>query len=177
MEVGTITEILDLPPVAAEVGLVSHVHWTMHVTDEVHEEFKRKCLLLLVQLAALERFDLLFHGADYIAFLIDLRIIESLVSVNVLVMPSAGMFVFRRVAGIVHPIRPIHDGFPVENLGNLLVRLFREMLFSNRACDIMTFLSPRIAVDRHGKKTGSNADHLKYVVQIFHVANIVNIKK
>lgn len=83
------------------------------------------------------------------------------------------MFVFRRVAGIVHPIRPIHDGFPVENLGNLLVRLFREMLFSDRACDIMTFLSPRIAVDRHGKKTGSNADHLKYAVQFFHVANIM----
>ena len=61
MEVCSVSEILYLPAVAAAVRLVSHVHRTMHVADEVHEEFKRKCLLLLVQVAALERFDQLFH--------------------------------------------------------------------------------------------------------------------
>ena len=124
MEVGSPIEILHLPFVAAQIGPVAHMHRTMQITHQMNQELKGKSLLLLTEVTALQVGDEVFHSANHVAILVQESVFVSFVGIDVLIMPSFCVFVFRSVACIVHPIGPINDGLTIENLGNLLRSLF-----------------------------------------------------
>ena len=94
-------------------------------------------------------------------------------------MPRAGVPLFRSVAGIVHPIRPVHNGLPVKYFVNLPCRLSGKMPLRDSASDIMPLLPPAEPVDRHRKKTRHQQCHHQNPIRKPHILNyliFVNIQ-
>ena len=161
MQVLSASEILNLPSVASAVRSVSHMHRAMHISRKVNEKLECECLTLLVQFPALEGGNLLLYGSDHVSVLVEHRIFEGLIGVDILVMPCARVSELRSVAGIVHPICPIDDRFPVQNLRDLFFCLLCQVLLGNRAGHVMPFLPPRVTIHGRCEQSRSKAGQLQ----------------
>ena len=82
------------------------------------------------------------HRTQDIPFGKALRGLESSVRGDVEVVPRLRVGILRRMAGVVHPVRPVDRRLSVQNPVDGFCRFFGEVVFGNGGRDVMSLLSP-----------------------------------
>ena len=80
------------------------MHGLMNVAEEMHHHLERKRAVGVSRGGIGEDLNLIAERHYYIAFIVDLSIFKSLVSVDIFVMPCFGICVFGRMRSIVEPV-------------------------------------------------------------------------
>ena len=150
MQLVVAAEVLDRDAVAAEVGGMSQMQGLMQIAHHMHQYLERQSRIGAFGNAG-KALDLATYGGDGIARGIGRSLFVAYAFINVFVVPSLGICIRLRMAGVVQPVSPINNGPAVENIVDGGGRCGRQMLLGDIRGHIVTFLSPA--------KSGGDAEY------------------
>lgn len=141
MQLIVAAEVLDRNAVAAKVGGMSQMQGLMQIAHHMHQYLERQSRIGALSDAG-KALDLAAYCSNGIAGGIGRSFFIAHTLIDVLIMPSLGICIRLRMAGVVQPVSPINNGPAVENIVDGGGRCGRQMLFGDIRGHIVAFLPP-----------------------------------